>query len=101
MSEIFNEDGTPKGVYLVKASGRRPMSIQVSMGKGNLNKFYTLPGNDFLSAWSRAVNELAAYRGVERGSSEYHRLLASRAAFMQKYGLRTRKVEYLQAELMD
>lgn len=104
--DIFLPDGTLRGVHLTRRSGTKPMALQISvqntMGT-SLFTTYSVEGVDFSTVWARVVDRLAYYYGIATDSDVYRVMIESRAQFMQKYWLRTRRVvvEYLQVEHME
>jgi hypothetical protein len=102
LNEIF-EDGVLKGVHLIKQSGTRPLSLNVTRrGKIGVefSTSYSVNGVDFPTVWKRVVDTLADHYDIPDGSDLYRMMIESRTAFMQKFGLRTRivKIAYSQVE---
>jgi hypothetical protein len=92
---IFNPDGTLRGVYYLEACGKRSEGLNVRLtakGVGTVSTCFSVENTDWPVAWARAVGALADFWGVARGSDTHLAMLDSREAFMKTRGLTTHTV---------
>lgn len=93
--DIFNADGTLRGIYYLEASGKRSECLNVRLtvkGVGTVSTCFSVENTDWPVAWARAVGALADFWGIERGSDTHLLMLDSQGAFMRKHGLTTHTV---------
>jgi hypothetical protein len=102
--QIFNADGTLRGVYYCQPSTRRGAVVSVTLGRTRnsdpskrLTRALIVEGRDFPALYADVVNSVAAWHGVT--DNDLSRAMhGSMSKFLELSGLVLREVTYQQAE---
>lgn len=102
MERLFRKNGALRGVTFVRAdsSGRRYAALSIaitSADRGSLATQLSVSGLDFFHVYRQAALRVAEHLGIsaDEGALLKH-LKPSAQSFLQAYGLKTRRVSYLQ-----
>jgi hypothetical protein len=98
-SRLIATSGCVVGVTFMPRSGARPdanaVRTRADSGKCRATSI-SVEGVDFRDAYERAIHIFADLRGIDAADPLRGRLIETRDAFMNKYGLTTRTVCYEQ-----